>query len=55
MFFEGFTLDTRVVDGHAVRFRQGGAGPRRAAAARQPADACDVAPRGARLLAGAFT
>jgi haloacetate dehalogenase len=27
MFFEGFTLDTRVVDGHAVRFRQGGAGP----------------------------
>ena len=27
MFFEGFTLDTRVVDGHAVRFRRGGSGP----------------------------
>jgi haloacetate dehalogenase len=27
MFFEGFTLDTRVVDGHAVRFRHGGSGP----------------------------
>ena len=27
MFFEGFTLDTRVVDGHPVRFRHGGSGP----------------------------
>jgi haloacetate dehalogenase len=27
MFFEGFTLETRVVDGMAVRFRQGGSGP----------------------------
>ena len=27
MFFEGFTLETREVDGHAVRFRRGGSGP----------------------------
>ena len=27
MFFEGFTLESRQVDGHAVRFRRGGAGP----------------------------
>ncbi len=27
MFFEGFTLETRRVDGHAVRFRKGGEGP----------------------------
>ena len=27
MFFEGFTLETREVDGHAVRFRRGGTGP----------------------------
>lgn len=27
MFFEGFTLETRRVDGHAVRFRKGGKGP----------------------------
>ncbi len=27
MFFEGFTLETRVVDGMAVRFRRGGSGP----------------------------
>ena len=27
MFFEGFTLEARVVDGMAVRFRRGGSGP----------------------------
>ena len=27
MFFEGFTLETRLVDGMAVRFRRGGSGP----------------------------
>lgn len=27
MFFEGFTLETRLVDGMAVRFRRGGHGP----------------------------